>query len=113
MINVVNKKTHTATSDDVYIGRGSALGNPFTHLPISVIKSTYWGKVKHVETREEAIESFRSYILEKMATKGKEWQEMMRIKELASKGDVNLVCFCRPLGCHGDIIKELIETEQI
>jgi hypothetical protein len=32
MITVVNKYKHTPTENDVYIGRGSALGNPFTSI---------------------------------------------------------------------------------
>jgi tryptophan synthase alpha subunit len=35
--------------------------------------------------------------------------ELQRIKNLAEKQDVNLVCFCAPKSCHGDIIKEIIE----
>ena len=26
-------------------------------------------------------------------------------------GDVNLVCFCKPKSCHGDIIKMIIENK--
>jgi len=30
---------------------------------------------------------------------------------MAKTGDVNLVCFCKPKACHGDIIKKLIEEK--
>jgi hypothetical protein len=29
----------------------------------------------------------------------------------AKQGDVELECYCAPLACHGDVIKELIESK--
>ena len=107
MISVVNKSTHSETPNDIYIGRGSILGNPFTHKELNQSKARF-----KCSTREEAIESYRDYLLAKIAEKDKEiCAELNRIYQLAKKGDVNLVCYCFPKRCHGEIIKELIEEK--
>ena len=36
---------------------------------------------------------------------------MNRIYSLAKQKEINLVCFCSPKCCHGDIIKEIIDTK--
>ena len=96
MTRVVNKYKEPY---DVYIGRGSKWGNPFTHLP----KGT---KAKYVvSSREEAIDKFREYILH-----GEGKHLLNDLKELKGK---TLGCFCKPKSCHGDILVELIEGENI
>ena len=104
MITVVNKYKHTPTESDVYIGRGSVLGNPFTSRSGKT-------KAKFVcDSREEAIESFRSYLMDNIK-KPEIRNELNRIYRMAKDGNVNLVCFCKPKACHGDVIKELIESK--
>jgi hypothetical protein len=85
---VVNLKTSTY---DIFIGRGSIWGNPYSHLRDSKAKFV-------VQTREEAIEKYRQYIMNKP-------ELLKRLWEL--KGKV-LGCYCKPLSCHGDILVELI-----
>lgn len=98
MITVVNKKRHVPTVNDVYVGRGSPLGNPY---PITFSA-----------TREEVIERFRQYLSRELAEGDVEIrEEMNRIWKAAKVGDVNLVCFCAPHDCHADIIKKLIEEK--
>ena len=54
VVNIVNKHTHTPTDRDVYIGRGSPVGNLYTHL-------TGRTSAKYqVKTREEAVEKFEN-----------------------------------------------------
>lgn len=79
---------------DVYIGRGkgSIWGNPFTH------KDGTFAKFK-VDTREEAVERYREYILNSPRL-------LEHLHEL--KGKV-LGCWCSPKACHGDILIELIK----
>ena len=77
---------------DVYIGRPSKWGNPFSH------KEGTLAKYK-VDTREEAVEKYREYILDNPVL-------LDALHEL--KGKV-LGCWCKPLACHGDILIELIE----
>lgn len=109
-ITVVNKyKTDIPKNDEryVYIGRGSALGNPFTHLDNQ-------GKAEYkVESREIAVESYRKYLEEKIKSKDKAvCNELNRIYKLAMNKEIYLVCYCAPKPCHGDVIKEIIEEKQ-
>lgn len=52
VVNKYHKKPY-----DIYIGRGSKWGNPFSHLPNT--KAQF-----QVSTREEAIEKYREWIME-------------------------------------------------
>ena len=105
MIHIVNKYKHKKTTNDIYIGRGSCLGNPFTHLDTNDTKAQF-----KCESREEAITSYENYLKDKISSKDIEiCRELNNIFLLAQKNDVNLVCFCKPKSCHGDIIKKIIE----
>lgn len=107
MIKVVNKYKHTPTENDVYIGRGSILGNPYTS-----IKSKQTKAVCVCDSREESINSFDIYIQEQLANKNLEiCNEFNRIWKMAKGNGVNLVCFCKPKDCHGDIIKRIIDEK--
>jgi uncharacterized protein DUF4326 len=75
---------------DVYIGRGSRWGNPFSHLPNS---RALW----IVKTREEAIARYADWLNEQD-------QLMHNIKYL--KGKI-LGCHCAPLPCHGNVLAAL------
>lgn len=75
---------------DVYIGRGSMWGNPFSHQP-----SQY--TVTRVATREEAIRRYSEWIREQPAL-------MATISELRGK---KLGCYCKPAACHGDVLAAL------
>ena len=69
---------------DVYIGRPSKWGNPFSE-----------GKDG---TRAEVIEKYREYIMSN--------KELLdQLDELEGKV---LGCWCKPLPCHGDVFVELI-----
>jgi hypothetical protein len=69
----------------VYIGRGSSWGNPF--------------KIGIDGTRAEVISKFRLYAIQRLL-KEKDW-----LVPLSGK---DLVCYCAPKPCHGDVIIELI-----
>lgn len=83
---VVNIKTLKSDwrrdSSYVYIGRGSSFGNPF---PLS----SY--------SREESIAKYEKYFKEKL--KNIDFRD--EVLQLQGK---TLVCFCKPLACHGDVI---------
>jgi hypothetical protein len=101
MISVVNKYKHTPTPNDTYIGRGSPFGNPYSHLP-----STY--VCFRVDSRNEAVEKYKGWFESSLCDRS----FMEKLNELAKKSiseDINLVCFCAPLRCHGDIVKAKIE----
>lgn len=101
MIKVVNKRSG---EEGEYIGRPSPLGNPFTHLT----------RTKHAmflcDTREESIRRYREWLEYHISEKTPEiMDEMQRLYDLSQEGDLNLVCWCKPLSCHGDILKEYLE----
>jgi hypothetical protein len=74
---------------DIYIGRPSKFGNPYSH------KEGTLAKFK-VSSRKEAIEKYESYLLNN--------KELMdSLVEL--KGKV-LGCWCYPKQCHGDILSK-------
>lgn len=107
MIIVVNKYKHTPTSSDIYIGRGSTLGNPFTSIKDKNTKAEYI-----CDSREESVNNFEEYLTGKILQKDiKICAELNRIYMLSLKENINLVCFCKPKKCHGDIIKRIIESK--
>lgn len=91
-INVVNKH-HGAKGE--YIGRGSPLGNPF---PIGQFLS-----------REDVVAEYRRYIAAKIEKNDPVIvNELTRLFYIAQERPLNLVCFCAPKACHGDVIKEIL-----
>lgn len=103
---MVNKYRHKPTPFDVYIGRGSPLGNKFTHIKDKMTKAQVV-----VATREEVIASHARDLDKKLGCKDEDiLKELKRIKELEKKGEVFLVCFCKPKSCHGDYIKKTLDS---
>jgi len=103
MIYVKNKKKYSGNG--FYIGRPSILGNPYTHL-----KGKTLAKFT-VETRQKSVEKYREYFEEQMRT-NYFFKRMIDIMIEKSKvEDIYLICWCKPLSCHGDIIKEYLERE--
>ena len=92
MIRVVHCKKEPY---DVYIGRPSKWGNPYSHDPNTTAKF-------RVNTREEAIEAYRKYITEGSG--------IYLLRDLHELKDKTLGCWCKPKSCHGDILKELAEA---
>jgi len=88
--NVVNIKKDKC---DVYIGRPSDFGNPF---------SIGW---LH-GNRKQVIEQFKEYFYEKIS-KDEHFKNLI----LNLKGKT-LGCYCSPLSCHGDIIIEWINNHE-
>lgn len=98
MIEIVNKKTHVKTPNDVYIGRPSVLGNPYA--------------IGKHGTRDEVCELYAAWLADKVAAKDRKVVgELNRIWKKAKVGKVYLVCWCAPKRCHGDEIKKLIESK--
>lgn len=86
---VVNRRTEEF---DVYIGRGSEWGNPYSHQ--AGTKALYV-----VGTRREAIDAYESYLLDRINEGG--WPFIERVAALKGK---RLGCYCAPLPCHGDVL---------
>ena len=82
---------------DVYIGRPSKWGNP-----IKITNST-------AKERDRVLNAYRAlinsgYLADQL---GENWRQIV-IKELKGK---TLACWCAPLPCHGDILKELADND--
>ena len=68
-----------------YIGRGSRWGNPFV--------------IGRDGNRKEVITKFKEYAIERLEV-DRNW--------LVPLVDKDLICFCAPLACHGDVLIEMI-----
>lgn len=92
-LQTVNKHTHKPTLNDIYIGRGSPLGNPYS---IEIVGPS----------RAEVIELYRVWLEEKIQAENEPVCDALNeIAHLYATGhDVNLVCFCSPRACHGEVI---------
>lgn len=75
---------------DVYIGRPSKWGNPFSHLPNSIAKY-------RTDTREAAIEYYEKWLRERT-------ELLFDLHEVAGKV---LGCWCHPQSCHGEVLIKL------
>jgi len=80
---VHNKYKSTVPADAVYIGRPTKWGNPFVIGPDG--------------TRQEVVQKYKDYILSNQSL-------LSQLHELRGK---DLICFCAPQQCHGDILIEL------
>lgn len=94
---VWNKRDRRTPSDAVYVGRPSKWGNPYSHMAGTLAKY-------HVDTRAEAISKYREWLLSQP-----DLLEQVK-QELAGK---DLVCWCAPHECHGDVLLELANPEVV
>lgn len=79
---------------DIYIGRPSKWGNPFTSKNDDKSLDKY-----KVNSREEAIRKHKEWI-----TTG---EGMYLLKDLDELKGKKLGCWCKPKSCHGDTLAEL------
>lgn len=79
---------------DVYIGRPSVWGNPFSHLHKTL------AQVK-VASREEAISKYKEWLVKQ--------PELVEKAKKELKGRV-LGCWCAPKACHGDILSAIVNS---
>ena len=88
---VVNK--HSGDAYDIYIGRGSKWGNPFSHMDNTTAEFK-------VSTREEAVQKHREWILTQPHL-------LADLHELRGKV---LCCFCAPKVCHGHTLAQMADA---
>ena len=94
-VAVANKRRlATDKAPAIYIGRPSPLGNPF--------------KMSKAIGREKMIEHYAAWLDAQLAEPDSAASgEMARLRLiLAERGELILVCWCAPLPCHGDAIRE-------
>ena len=85
MPKLLNRNRHKIPPEAVYIGRGSPFGNPFCIGPDG--------------TREEVIRKYREFIQTR--------PDLLQRVEAELK-DKDLVCFCSPKACHGEVFFEIL-----
>lgn len=106
-ILVYNKsfEDYSMCPNNYYIGRGSILGNPYTHLPLKGTMAIY-----HTRNREEAIERYGGYF-DLMYERDSEFKAVVdEIYEKYKRGeDIYFGCYCKPEPCHGDIIMQKLQ----
>lgn len=88
-------------SYDVYIGRPSKWGNPYSHLPANRRTAPFGAA-----NREAAIEAYRIWINLPENIQLRE----DAIKELRGK---TLGCWCAPKPCHGAVLLEIANNENL
>ena len=88
MCKVLNKRNVSYKDQGVYIGRGSKWGNPFI---IGVHGN-----------RSDVIEKYEKYIAGNA-------ELLSKLNELKGK---NLICYCAPLACHGDLLLKLANSSR-
>lgn len=76
---------------DVYIGRPTIYGNPFT--------------IGKDGNRKEVIEKYRVWFYKQLDT------NIIFKKEVDKLKGKILACWCKPQDCHGDIIKEYLDEK--
>ena len=89
-IEIVNKRFYEETG--VYIGRPSLLGNPF-----NVDKYD----------RDACIKKYHDKLKKHIAERDKTFDYLVKLSKIE---DLVLICWCKPLSCHGDVIKLEIEN---
>lgn len=103
---VVNRHSYTGPQDNTYfyIGRGTPLGNQWSH--VSNTAATH-----KTETREQAVSKFNDWLGAQIDKgEGPAFEAIRQLRDLAARGNpIKLACSCIPELCHGDVIKAQIE----
>lgn len=103
-ITVKNKRTYKGVNPH-YIGRPSCLGNEFT--------SKSYGLGKKVESVSESIRLYEIWLRNQILNKNhKVRDELVSIYEKSLEKQVDLICWCWPKPCHGDVIIKVL-TEYV
>lgn len=92
-VEVINKRNHS--KGGVYIGRPGIFGNPFRIGPDG--------------DRAEVIEKYRQWLSVELGRNQELREALEDLVQRVSRGeDLQLVCWCAPQPCHGDVLAELI-----
>jgi len=87
MCKVLNKRVHGVPPGAVYIGRPSIWGNPFV--------------IGKDGSRDDVIAKFEAYVRRRPDL-------MKQLHNLAGK---DVVCWCAPARCHGDVLVRLANQQ--
>ena len=100
-----NNENHSGDKNNYPIYRPNILSNPYTHIKDKKTLASYV-----CGSREEAIQEYDHYF-DVMYSGNKEFKHKIdEIYDKYARGEtVYLECYCKPLPCHGDIIRKKIE----
>jgi len=99
-IKVINKRTATKEemASAIYVGRPSALGNPWT--------------LRKDEDPGSTLEKYKAWL--NLQWKTKNPRVVSALKRLAQSykdnGELTLACWCAPNPCHADIIAKAVQN---
>lgn len=101
-IIITRKESQREGYKRFYIGRPSPLGNPYELNALSGL------------TRTAAIREYRIWLRQQIAEDNQQViNKLTEIKIALLDSDVALDCHCTPMICHGEVIKEYLETGKI
>lgn len=80
---------------DVYVGRPTKWGNPFSHL-------VKYATVELVATRDEAVDRYKEWLLGQ--------PDLVAAAKRELRGKV-LGCWCKPARCHAEVLAEIANVE--
>jgi hypothetical protein len=105
MFRVINGKVSGFRgSSKIYIGRA----NKSYNLPASILQNKF--AIGKDSSREEVIEKYRKWLWDEVQKRAEVFEELVRIARQVKAGEsVQLVCWCKPLKCHGDVVKRCVE----
>lgn len=100
-IEICNHKTvKPRQSWDIIIDRRSIFGNPF--------------HINSYTNREQSIRKYKTYFYRRLQTDAAFKASLNALKEIHKRaGLLRLFCWCAPLACHGDVIKEYLESDNV
>ncbi len=97
------KKTGFIGHDKIYIGRINKTYN----LPSSLLQNKF--TIGRDGNRQEVVEKYRQWLWSEVKKKDEVFNELVRIVKKVKAGEkLELVCWCKPYNCHGDIVKRCI-----
>ena len=109
MSSITIKNKHTYDGPGEYVGRRhhSVLGNKYTHLKYIAREYEY---LVLVTTRDEAVRRYHLWLRDVYAYgQGPAYKALMALVDKYINGnDLVLLCWCTPLACHAEIIRDAI-----
>lgn len=103
MIRVLHHNQKVNQPWEVYVGRPSPLGNPFS--PVATRIPTF-----RVRDRDEAIANYRAWLRERIQVGDvKVRKALEELKALyVQHQKLDLICWCHPKPCHASILREYL-----
>ena len=82
--------------------RSLGIPSPISREPLADFK---------VDTRDEAIDLYREWLIDHIQADTPQRRELYRLVEIYERtGSLTLICCCAPKRCHGQVIAEVIEN---